>query len=217
MSYNANIPLSTDKVSNSQAAILSNFQALNAYFGRNHTPFANNTTALNGKHSFVEMVSTISKPAPVPGLAAGTGTIYTKIASSISDLFFIHDNTINEEYQITNVAKNGADFGFLAKDITATVSGGVGTTGWVWLGQSMILQYGTVPHTNSGSKVIKFQLPFTGNPFMIQTTGIITGSDPNGRGNCPIQDGSISNMGFTILTTTSTDLKGTYWMAIGIY
>lgn len=219
MSYNANIPLATDKLSKSQGDILANFQAANAYFSRNHIAFATNNTALNGKHTFVEMTNSISnvKPNPSPALAAQSGTIYTKRNANLSDLFYTNDASGNE-YQLTDIAKDATDFGFLAKNIAPTVSGGIGTTGWTWIGQSMIIQYGTVPHTSAATTTVKFQLTFASVPFLIQTTGIVlSDADANQRGSCPVVDGSVTTTEFRFRSTSNSALTNVYWMAIGVY
>lgn len=217
MSYQSNIPLSTDKINVSQAAILSNFQALNAYFGRNHTPFGNNTTPLNGKHSFIEMVSSASKPAPAPSLAASTSTLYSKIAGAISDIFYIHDNVTTQEYQITNVAKNPTDFSYLGTNIalpSGSSSSAVG--GWTWLGQGIIMQYGTVSFTGGGnSRLIIFPVAFTTTPFSITTSALISAVPVPGGPIC------ISSVSSTQMILAGPSPAGTTtalnWMAIGTY
>jgi hypothetical protein len=201
MTYIANIPQATDKLSTSQIQIRNNFTALNNIYERNHFAYTVTTTD-SGKHKYVEMVNSnpIASP-PAPGLAALSGTIYTKQVSSASQLFYTPDATGNE-YQLTQT--NAANF----------ASAGAGPIGWTWMGQGVVMAYGFLAHASQSTLSVTFPITFSSNPFSIQASGIIVaGADPNERASIGIV--SVSTTGFTARTTTNAQLTGIYWTAIG--
>lgn len=79
MTYNPNIPLSSDRPSQSQSQILTNFSELNTVFSVNHVAFDNVTIANRGKHNDVSLLQQAADPAAV----VGEGQLYTKQIASV--------------------------------------------------------------------------------------------------------------------------------------
>ena len=76
MAYQPNIPLATDRLKDSQADLLGNFQELNTYLNVNHT--AIDGTADQGKHNMVTLVPQAFIPATTIGqlnLFSGLDTV----------------------------------------------------------------------------------------------------------------------------------------------
>lgn len=84
MTFNANIPQSTDLISNSQPQILANFSQLNTQFAVDHNAFNTGSGNGNGHHKKVFFDN-----APVAPTVAGTeSAIYPGLVSAAQQLFF---------------------------------------------------------------------------------------------------------------------------------
>lgn len=106
MSYNVNIPQITDPILQSQAQILSNFQAINATFGDNHSNLTTNNETL-GMHK----VMTMRPQASDPTTSATQTALYNKLVSSIPALFFMPNSAqtpIQLTYPSIKTGNNGA-------------------------------------------------------------------------------------------------------------
>jgi hypothetical protein len=207
MSFNPNIPRPTDLLSNSQADLLSNNTSLNTTFSKNHIPL--NVATNNGKHTFVEMVNSSGLPA---GLVVNEGTLYTRSASSISNLYYTPDNSGNQ-YQLTRT--NSAKFSTFATN-TAYGGGDIVSGGWTFLPGGMLFQYGVVNIQNSpGLTAVTYPLAFTNPAFMIQATAIVASSS-GGDQTASIRINMGTTTGFNIGSTSSGNVTGFSWMAIGV-
>ena len=80
MAYNNNIPQASDQLSQSQADILANFQAIKTLVDINHVTF---DVANQGKHKWVSMPVQSSDPTT----AASEMAMYTKSVSGVPELF----------------------------------------------------------------------------------------------------------------------------------
>ncbi len=141
--YFPSIPQATDRPSDSQALILSNFEALNNMVSRNHTPMSD--TANSGKHEFLQMPQQTSAPST----GADEGGLYTKDVSGSTELFY-REESDGAERQITS-AFTAATNGF------ATLPGG------------LTFQWGRVNGVGNGDNV-NFTTPFNAVPFNVQLT-----------------------------------------------
>lgn len=161
MTFNPNIPLPTDFISDSQADIRNNFTSINATFSRNHIPFS--TVTNNGKHTFIEMPVISTIPTPVPGLISGEGTIYTKTISAVSEIFYTPDSSGNQ-YQLTTTIPAA-----FAKFATNTAYSTGLTGGWTFLPGGLLLQYGK--NTGAGAVgTIVFPIAFSDVPYSLTLT-----------------------------------------------
>lgn len=214
--FDPNIPLPTDDLSDSQQDLLDNNRALDATFARNHRAFSDKT-ASNGKHTFIEMVRQAAIPKPKPELSSSTGTIYTKYvgASNRTNLFYTNDNS-GIEYQLSNTAPT-TDIYNKCGEITSDSANFF--SGWTFMGQKTIMQYGYVLNAAFSGNVATVTFPFNFDvePFSIQLT--------------PYQNNSVADWiitqvrspslsGFTIraqVNGNTNQLKQVSWVAIGKY
>ena len=222
MTYDPNIPLPGDFLSDSQGDLKNNFTAADNSFGRNHVNFSVATNA--GKHKFVELLNTDPVGVtPSPPLILGEGTCYTKSnAVPESQLFYTPDNSKNE-YQLTRVlGSQFATFGTLINNYTPQVGGGaVGTAydaGWTFLaGQSpgIVQMYGRYD-TSTLATFGTIKWPITINSlFSLQLTLICTGSGTTDRRTLSYKRGSSSTTKFDWnFTDSDGDYKGFWWIAI---
>lgn len=220
MSFNPNIPQSTDDLSDSQGDLLQNNLALDASFGRDHLPFSN-LTADNGKHKFVEMVSA-TLPAPVPGLSSGSGTIYTKsVGTPTESQVFYTPDASGAEFQLTtaksaSISQFSVMSAYGTPPATATQEGG-----WTFLPGALLFQYGkyidatVFQGSGSTSATIQFPISFPAKCFVVNIT-LIT--------NLIVQDDAAIAVSLSPSTTaftvkyhrhSTTNVRGIYWTAIG--
>src|SRR5574338_379470 len=103
MTFQSNVPQASDKLTKSQQDLLGNFQAIGSLIPVNHIDFGASGA---GKHKFVEMPNQGSNPAG----AANEFTIFSKLASSVSQLFYKRDNEATA-YQLTGRNPTGTTNG----------------------------------------------------------------------------------------------------------
>ena len=161
--YNPLIPTGLVNLDTDYKNIQLNFQQADTSFGVNHTPFS--VTPNNGKHKFVEMpISTVIPP----GLAASEGTLYTKTASTVSELFYTPDTSTNE-YQLTRTIS--ASFSKFATNLAygTPPAGFTQTGGWTFLPGGLLLQYGFFgkPLGIGSSGQVQFPVTWTTGAFSI--------------------------------------------------
>jgi len=198
--FDPTIPQATDFVSDSQQNLLDNNVALNDSFGVNHIRFSQ--AANNGKHTFVQMRILPSSTPSIPGAATNEGTIFTRSVAGTPQLFYTNSVSARE-YKLTNVVTNAAaaaDFPLL----------GAPTNGWTWMGQGIILQYGSIAAI--GATNVSFSVPFVGDPYAInvtlnKTAGSSVAFSVNGQ----------TSIGFSINQGTVSLGDFYYWTAVGKY
>lgn len=155
MAYNPNIPQPTDKLSDSQANLLENFEQLNTYLNVNHTPI--DGTSNQGKHKFITLPNQTSSPGTLPTEAAifsqqGTTSLTTELVWQRQN----NGDSINFT-EFSNTATDGwtrLPSGILMKWMNVSVSADAGTNVSVFM---------TWP-TTSGQPV------FTDTPFQFIPT-----------------------------------------------
>ena len=196
MTYTLRPYASGDNLAISRNPIRTNFSIIKDSFNRNHVDLGG-----NGKHSFIEMGEG-SLPAPTPGLAASTGTLYVKDANGRSQLFYTDEDSGNE-YQMTRT--NVGQFASFATDA------GASSSGWTFLPGGMLLQYGIVTSVGSSTVSVSFPKTFTNVPFSITAT--------NARGDSSTNEAIVkvrinTNAAFNVRCRAGT--ADVYWMAIGV-
>jgi hypothetical protein len=99
MSYNRNIPLSTDLISNSQPSILGNFQAIDSGttgtgigFARNHVTMTDATNG--GLHNRIDFYQALTSPTI-------TGFVASEYPKTVTNIELFYKNT-TQDMQITN-------------------------------------------------------------------------------------------------------------------
>lgn len=130
MAYQANIPQSTDLLSQSQSDILGNFQAIQTLIDVNHVDFASGD---QGKHKWCSF--------PVQG--GNPGTLATEVAvfSRVSTL------TTNNELCIQHQS-NGSVI-----EMTSALQN---ATGWSYLPSGILIKWGAVVAIGSGSQTFSY-------------------------------------------------------------
>ena len=129
MAYNNNIPQASDQLSQSQADLLANFQAIYNLVGVNHVNF---NAVGQGKHNFVSM--------PVQGGNPGTNStelaLYTKTSAltALPEAFFQRES-------------NGS-----AIEFTSALQA---ASGWTRLPSNILIKWG-VAAANPGANVITY-------------------------------------------------------------
>ena len=147
MTYNPDIPQSTDILSASQGQLLINFQQLEAIFDANHYKWDYATTALRGMHRFVTLESQASGPAT----SSTQGAVYTKTVSAAPQLFWRRASSGTEvqlTYPIDPVASN---------------------PGYSFLPGGVLIQWGVVSIASSPTTVT-FPKAFSAGPWSIVVT-----------------------------------------------
>lgn len=144
MTYNPNIPQSTDLISNSQPDILTNFSQLNTIFATDHYTWNDATSANRGLHKQITFPAVLGSDPTVTG---ATGEIYTKTVSALTQLFFSNENTVT---QLTGGDSSLAGSGYV------TFPGG------------LILQWGVTSVNGSGT--VTYPLAFPNAVFIVQIT-----------------------------------------------
>lgn len=219
--FNASIPQASDFIDDSQGDLLNNNLAINGIFARNHVPMIDITNG-QGRHTFVEMTNSSGLPAPAGSLQDRSGTLYTKRASSVSDLFYSNDNSTNQ-YQLSNVVKTSDNnrfpyFGTNTSLVAAPVNG-KGSGGWTFLPGGLVMQYGFVNTTDFSSNAcaVVFPLPFSATPYSCQLT-INSAASPK---DLLVTVSGPSATGLTIIKKESgsgtAPINAVWWMTIGPY
>jgi hypothetical protein len=203
-SYNPLVPTGKIKLSLDYKNLQNNFNQADATFGTNHYKFSDQTTN-NGKHKFVEMVAQ-AKPA----ILAGEGALYTKTASSITNMFYTADAG-GKEYQMTRaIDANFTTFG----TNTNYTSPGSTVGGWTFLPGGLLLQYGFIaPTHNPGQTTVKFPVAFNNVAYSVQITAQVTSSGSSDDQTAAIR--SVGTTSFSASTSSSGNVIGFWWMAIG--
>ena len=138
MTFNPNIPQSTDDPTQSQADLLSNNSAINTDFAVNHNPLT--TGSSYGFHTEIQFPGVVSDP----GASGNQSALYPKLSGGLPQLFFQNSSVIA---QLTGLP------------IVTTTPGAVGfgfVTPW-----GFIINCGSLPAAAGGATVI-LQSPYTG-------------------------------------------------------
>lgn len=209
--FNNAIPASGNNPSVDQPGMLTNNISTANIINVDHRGF-NQTSG--GKHKVIRALSLQTLGIALPGGVAGEGTIYTKTASSVTNLFYRPDAT-SDEYQLTRtnsskIALLGTDTNYVFPTPPVTTLGG-----WTFLPGGMILQYGTIVPTNTpGFTTVAYPVSFSTPAFSIQITPTTTSSA--GDQTASLRVGSSGNTSFQINTSSSGNVVLFNWMAIGI-
>lgn len=215
--YNRDIPDSPNNPSNDQPPMKINTNSIDSLIDEDHYSFNDNNGGLHKQIRIVDLLA-------IPGsLAAGMGTLYTKLATSTgvsteSNAFFTPDNSGNE-YQLTRpITGNFASFSQQGAFGTVT-AGYTMTAGWTFLPGGMLLQYANVRRgagISPSTVVITFPVTFSTTNIVVSITPVCS-SGGTGQVHVPsLQDGTLSTTGFTCNWDSSTSsYVGFTWTAIG--
>jgi len=141
MSFQANIPQAATLMSNSQADLLGNFQAIDVFVAAEHYGFGN---ANAGRHNFNAALA-----APTAADATHVG-IYAKVSPA----------TGKPELYINKTAEQ-----------TPFTASGQTNPGWTYLPSGVLIKWGSATTVHGGNKTVNFDatVPFTAIPFCTVT------------------------------------------------
>ena len=199
--YNPNVPTGLLELDEDYINLQNNFQQLNTTFQVNHVPLTDNTVN-NGAHTYVEMRNEAGLPA---GLQNLEGTIYTRQANAVSEMFYTPDNS-TDQYQLTRTLTTQT-----AKFSTNTNYSGALLGGWTFLPGGMLFQYGFLPNPLNDA-IITFPVSFTLTAFSITLGPVRSNSNDKFIG---VKDGSVTNAQFQIILSGTQLPTGLYWQAVG--
>ena len=185
MSFNPNIPQSSNIPSQSQAQFLTNFGQLNTIFDVDHVTYNNATSANRGKHD----QSTYIDSSGDPTTSSNECAVYSKALSGVSTLYF------RKESNGTAIQMTGVDPVVNAND------------GYTFLPGGLILKWGTIAAAVN-NVVQGFPVAFPTACLNVQVT-ISIGSTVS-----PVGINGFDKDGFTFRTTAAGGVPITY-IAIG--
>lgn len=185
--YNPNIPAGTDNLSTSAGEIQNNFSQANLIFDVDHFKFNYATTASRGMHRVVTFPEIPAVPTPT----LLKGVLFTKSVSSASELCFAN--------------KDGNGVLWRGGTGTGLVAGTISGTGTMTLPNGLILKWGSVSASTSGTAV-GFAAAFPTNLFNVQLT-------PQSNTSRGVAFGGQSVNGFTAYAENNGTFI--YWFAIG--
>ncbi len=186
MTYNPNIPISSDIPAQSQAQFLTNFQQLNTVFDADHVPFNDATSANRGKHDKSTYIA-----GSDPATAAGEIAVYSKNAGGVPELF-MRDQSSGTVIQLSKGVPS------------ATFPGSTFLPGGVSMKWGNLTFSGT-----SGSAV--YSSAFTASPFSV----VLTPVNPAAQASSWRVD-TTSLSGFTMATNPSVTNAVFFYIALGV-
>lgn len=211
-SYTRDIPFSSHNPSTDQPDMLVNTNSTDDLIDVDHYSFNESN---GGKHRQVQMPALVAIPA---GLTNGEGTLYTKTASAVSQLFYSPDNSGNQ-YQLTRtISASSALFGLSTNNYNGV--GAAYSGGWTFLPGGLLFQYGIYNAGGGGlgsSGTIQFPVAFTGIPFVVLPVLIAKVGGTGSIHTVSVISGTVSTTQFMWnLDASTTAQTGIYWTAIGI-
>lgn len=191
MAYNRLIPQATDLISNSQAQLLANFQAIDSGitgtgvgFSRNHVTMSDTTNG--GLHFRVDFYQNQGSDPSISGFVS---SLYPKSVSGLSELFFNNGTTISQLTNLT-VTVSGSNYGC--------------TTPW-----GLKLNWGSFNVASSVSTTtVTFAVPFTTLQSLV--TGIST------TNSATVYSINCSASASSFVARSPAGAVGAYYFAIGV-
>ena len=191
MTFNPNIPQSTDQPSQSQSQFLTNFQQVNTVFGANHVSLVDATVANRGKHNIVVMPQQASGPATT----STEGALYTKDLGGSPNLYWRRKSSGSQIPMTANVTPSSSSNGF------------------TFLPGNMLLQWGTETIPPGTSSSISFPTAFSSAPYSIICNFIRASTTTVGA--VYISSGDVTATRFKTVSAGFAGSHDIYWIAIG--
>lgn len=126
MAYSNTIPAASDRIKDSQSALLANFQAIQTFIEVNHETFG---SANEGEHKFV----TFPVQSPAPSFGAAKNGMYTLLNGTTSK---------NELYVHKQTFAGTSDIPFTAS-ILSTATPALAADGWTYLPSGLYIRFGS--------------------------------------------------------------------------
>jgi len=171
--YNANVPQSTDLLSQSQSDLLNNFIAIQTLIDVNHVDFASGD---QGKHKFI----TFPVQSPAPTFAAGEEGLYNFLnATTVQNELYVHKQTGATTVEIP----------FTASILSTNSAPIVNSGGWTYLPSGILMKFGHA--TANGFTAFTFAALNPGAPVFTNVLSIIL---------CPAYNNVADGNGFARLS-----------------
>jgi hypothetical protein len=154
MAYQANIPQSSDRLTDSQSDMLGNFQAIQALIDVNHYDFASPN---QGKHFMVSMPA----QSPAPMFAAGEVGLYAFL-NSVTNQNELYINKTNQ-VTVTQIPATASSLSVLSAPAQ-------GSAGWSYLPSGIYIAWGTA--TVSGNTLVTLPNPPPTQLLSVQLTPV---------------------------------------------
>lgn len=183
--YNSNIPAANNDPSQDQPLMQTNYASIANVLAIDHVAFSNNQ---GGYHKKVTFNANIG----APGIGSGVSVLYSASVNGAASLAI--QNALGS-YAITGLNPS------------------IGASGYTCLPGGLILQWGfsNSPNSSVGTP-ITFPIAFPTNVFNIQVTVVMTGSITT-KQNAIIVSPTVT--GFSWAVSSTSNVSGGYWMAIG--
>lgn len=194
--FSPNVPLSSQKISSTQAPIQSNFQAINELILTNHVGFIDATNY--GKHTYLSLPSQSVNPS--------TG------ASEMA--IFCAPSTGVNPYEIYYRYPSNGTVVQLSGSGTGT---GAATSGYAYLSSTVFLKWGTATGITTGANTIVFPTTvgypvFSTTPYQVYYTQASVASSYQ----VVSYISSSSTTQFVLEVPTSGFATSIYWLALGV-
>lgn len=178
MAYQNTIPQPTDKLKDSQADLLANFQAIQTLIEVNHATFGD---ANEGKHTFV----TFPVQGSAPSFAAGEEGLYNQAyATTTKNELFVHKQSVDALTEVPCTAS------ILSNTAVASCD-----SGWSYLPSGLLIKWGGLTAATA-SVTVDFQ-SLSGGPTYTRVFRVFVS---------PLDTGTAVNFSVgqrTVSTTTS--------------
>ncbi len=196
--FSTNVPQSAQKISATQAPIMSNFQAISELINVNHVGFTDATNF--GKHTYTSLPIQGSDPVTL----AGEMAVYCKATGTpnAAEIFYRYPSN-GTVVQLTGGGSSGG--------------AGAAVNGYSFMSSTVFMMWGTATGIVNGANVIVFPTgggyPVFGvNPYQIYFTPNIAYT--NLTSTVPYIT-SPSTTQFTLQVSSTNFATSVYWMAIG--
>jgi hypothetical protein len=201
MAYKPNIPLATDKISQSQSDINANFTAIDTVVGINHSAFG---TATEGKHKHVSF----PVQAGAPAFLAGEEGLYSILnaTTGVNELY-VHRQTVDAA---TDIPLTASALSYNAK--AACVNG------WTYLPSGLLLKWGSA-NINGALGTVTPTVWSGGPNFSRVFTAYVTPFDTGAavKFNCGLRTSPNNTSGnFTVYATGFSASTGLIYLVIGV-
>lgn len=188
MTFNPNIPTSSNIPSQSQAQFLTNFGQLNTIFDVDHVTFNDATVANRGKHTKTTYIEWAMPPEATadPITSSNELALYSKESGSVSTLF------LRKESNGTVIQMSGQD---------PTIA----TSGSTFLPGGIVLKWGQFSTNAGGTATPTFASAFPTACFVVVASVIDTGTPTTA--NSAVYAYNYSTTGFSATGTKRTALQ----------
>lgn len=197
--YSTNVPQANQKISATQAPIMSNFQAISEWANVNHVGFSDSTNY--GMHTYTSLPFQMSDPSTLNGEMA----VYCKATGSpnVAEIFYRYPND-GSVVQLTGGGSSGG--------------AGAASNGYAYMSSTVFMKWGLATGIVSGANNIIFPVVsgypvFSTTPYQLYFTPATNYT--NFTTSVPYISSSNTTQ-FVLQVAATNYATSIYWMAIGV-